>query len=422
MKDFGSGTIRDCRGRWQLLLPYMEDGVQRTVTKVTDIPSTGGRGRRKAAEALRRWRDEQIRQDVTEYVSGVYEARIAAMTSNASEGADMSALSKPVSEYMDSYLADPGRVSRKTGRPVEDSTVAGYRTISRLVARSLPDGSTPLSLAPGDVEGMIASMRDEGLSDVTIRKCFNALSSTLAHAVSHDGLASNPCEDVVPPRPGRPRHNALPADEADALAARLAGMEPTPAVTAAQVALCCGLRGGEIAALTLGDISTDQDGRPMRIHVHAALSLDARGRSTVKRPKTDAGDRVIPLSDESSAAVGRRMDRLREECMAPDRWPLPSLYLVGDADGRPTERALLSKQWTQVAHALDIRGLQGKYVSLHDLRHTFATYALSHGVPVKDVQYVLGHASASMTLDTYAQADPDMVAASLAAISRTVDT
>ena len=42
-------------------------------------------------------------------------------------------------------------------------------------------------------------------------------------------------------------------------------------------------------------------------------------------------------------------------------------------------------------------------VTPHDLRHTAASLAISAGAHVKAVQRMLGHASAVMTLDTYAE-------------------
>lgn len=41
-------------------------------------------------------------------------------------------------------------------------------------------------------------------------------------------------------------------------------------------------------------------------------------------------------------------------------------------------------------------------MTLHDLRHTAASLAISSGANVKAVQRMLGHASAAMTLDLYA--------------------
>ena len=55
-------------------------------------------------------------------------------------------------------------------------------------------------------------------------------------------------------------------------------------------------------------------------------------------------------------------------------------------------------------------------VTIHDLRHTAASLAISAGANVKAVQRMLGHASAAMTLDTYAdlfEDDLDAVAVAL---------
>lgn len=55
-------------------------------------------------------------------------------------------------------------------------------------------------------------------------------------------------------------------------------------------------------------------------------------------------------------------------------------------------------------------------VTPHDLRHTAASLAISAGANVKAVQRMLGHASAAMTLDTYAELfedDLDAVASAL---------
>jgi hypothetical protein len=52
-------------------------------------------------------------------------------------------------------------------------------------------------------------------------------------------------------------------------------------------------------------------------------------------------------------------------------------------------------------------GTQGRVPTFHDLRHTFATYAIAEGVDVKTVSSILGHSNAAMTLNIYASADPE---------------
>ena len=48
------------------------------------------------------------------------------------------------------------------------------------------------------------------------------------------------------------------------------------------------------------------------------------------------------------------------------------------------------------------------YIRFHDLRHTCATLLLSKGVHPKFVQELLGHATISITLDTYSHVIPAM--------------
>ena len=47
-------------------------------------------------------------------------------------------------------------------------------------------------------------------------------------------------------------------------------------------------------------------------------------------------------------------------------------------------------------------------IRFHDLRHTFATHALSNGVDAKTLSGILGHTNASFTLDTYTHVTTDM--------------
>ena len=60
-------------------------------------------------------------------------------------------------------------------------------------------------------------------------------------------------------------------------------------------------------------------------------------------------------------------------------------------------------------------------VQFHDLRHTFATHALTSGVDAKALSGILGHTNASFTLDTYTHVTPDMQAEAAAKIGRGLD-
>jgi integrase len=59
-------------------------------------------------------------------------------------------------------------------------------------------------------------------------------------------------------------------------------------------------------------------------------------------------------------------------------------------------------------------------IRLHDLRHTWATLALQAGVPVKIVSEILGHASVTITYDTYSHVSPAMQADATTRVSALV--
>jgi hypothetical protein len=63
--------------------------------------------------------------------------------------------------------------------------------------------------------------------------------------------------------------------------------------------------------------------------------------------------------------------------------------------------------------------MNGFDCTFHDLHHTFATMMIGNGCDVRTVASYLGHASVSMTLDIYADVDPD---AKMAAVSEVEDS
>ena len=48
-----------------------------------------------------------------------------------------------------------------------------------------------------------------------------------------------------------------------------------------------------------------------------------------------------------------------------------------------------------------------KEISMHDLRHTYATRCVERGIPYKSLQKLLGHASLKVTMDLYVHVSED---------------
>ena len=65
--------------------------------------------------------------------------------------------------------------------------------------------------------------------------------------------------------------------------------------------------------------------------------------------------------------------------------------------------------------------MNGFKCTFHDLRHTFATMAIANGVDVRTVASYLGHSSVSMTLDIYADVDPEAKFSAVSKIENAFD-
>jgi integrase len=424
MRSYATGSVREMRGRWQLVTRYREEGERKWVmiTRMTDIPAgPNGEGRNAAQKALVSWRDSLVMKAAAEEVAAQYERRILDQGGRASSSV---ALNVPLVEYALAYVRN-AKLSKVTGQPIEPTSKYVYECIVRNhFARYLPEGVTVAALTPTDVENFVYGLQRHGYAVSTVRKSYTLLKSVMQRAVDRDGLPSNPCAAIRPPKTGKPRLNVLTVEDAEDLARRLAHMRQSRVVVSARMALACGMREGEICALKvadcgLGDGFLKVRGSVAKTDRTTIMGRDGeRGSSFVKSPKSDAGVREIPMNGELRQIVTERVKALQRECAESGRAFGPGLYLVGYADGRWFCPGTLSHQWHALSEATGITGMLGKPPTLHDLRHTFATVALAKGVGVKEVQAVLGHSSAAMTLNVYAVSDPSTRVRAMREISR----
>ena len=125
----------------------------------------------------------------------------------------------------------------------------------------------------------------------------------------------------------------------------------------------------------------------------------------MKQAKTDKR-RDVALPDTLIRVLERWKDEQRKAFSNNMATFNDSAYIIGDPLGfyQPNR---LSREWHTLAKMFNVRGVEGRYIKFHDLRHTWATLFLAGGGDVNTAASNLGHAKPSMTLDVYASADPD---------------
>jgi integrase len=210
----------------------------------------------------------------------------------------------------------------------------------------------------------------------------------MGFAVKRRLLAANPAKDplgqadYIPSRDKQRDHVYLTISQLTELAAECENFD-----LFVMLAGTCGLRWGEITALKREDVTLGQ--RPS-ISIARAYS-EVNGQLILGSTK-GGENRTVPLP----RLIATRLER---------QWltTAPGARLFSGARGS----ALRNNTWTRRHYAPAIAPLSASdstfpRPTFHDLRHTAVSLAISKGANVKVVQRIAGHASATMTLDTYA--------------------
>ncbi|RZU51528.1 site-specific recombinase XerD [Krasilnikovia cinnamomea] len=227
----------------------------------------------------------------------------------------------------------------------------------------------------------------------TVSKCYGLLLAILETAVRARVLPYNPAEGVRVRTEARDRPPRAAALTRGQFFRRLLPAVPARHRAMVATAAGAGLRWGECAGLVWGAV--DLDTATLRV-VQVAVETP-QGVTMRPYPKTKAGVRTVPLPGFLMAALTAHRGRLTDE-------PEPGDLVFPNRFGLPMLRSNFRREvWTL---ALARAGLPAS-LRFHDLRHSYATWLVTDGVPVNAIQRVMGHANASTTLNRYTHAPTD---------------
>ena len=177
--------------------------------------------------------------------------------------------------------------------------------------------------------------------------------------------------------PERERHRYLTAQEVQTLTAACGDQGDVVIILA-----YTGLRWSELVGLRVKDI----DLAARRLYVRRAAP-EVEGRIVIGPPKTRAGIRTVPLPQVVVDAFNRRING-----RAPDEPAVTS----------PNGAMLRSNNWrrhTRWNKALKKTALDP--LTIHDLRHTYASLARKSGADLRYVQKTMGHSTPTVTANIY---------------------
>lgn len=386
---YTSTMLREVKGkggkRWKAVLKYKDGDKWRQVSKTfgADV-----RTKTQANKALQQWRDQMELE---------------------AQRPELPSAKTTVAEYVSKYID-----TIEAAGTVRPSAISDYRTSCKRISEGIGD-VVLRDLTTAKIQAWEARLLKSGKGVNTVLKYHRLLNSVCKHAMNVRDLDWNPCAAVKKPKRVAPSPNSLDANQHARLNATLNVMGATPTVTAATIAFYTGMREGEICGLKWK--CYDKDAGTIRIEKAIAK---AGGRKYETEPKTEAGKRDVPVHPALADMLRRRRERMVSELQVAgvtlNDAEFGELYVCGAIDGRYYDPTILSRSWKSLAESFELVGTQGRRVTFHDLRHSFATRAIANGADVKAVAAVLGHTDARVTLNVYADADKESKARAVALV------
>lgn len=284
---------------------------------------------------------------------------------------------------------------------LKPNTIANYKRDLTRIETAL--GHIKLNeLKSGHISSFYANLQECGINKHTcgvlesssINSIHRTLSAVLGKAVKWGYIASSP--SILAERPRQPQKEARFLDEANAK--RLLTLlwdEPIKWRAAITFDLLSGLRRGELLGLRWQDV----DFKEQTISIRQTSNYTSGKGIYTGTPKTATSKRPLHLTPSAfSLLLEYSVWQDAQRSMLGDAWrgQEGDDRIFTRDDGQP----MFPTSLTQWFHKFVVRtGLP--LVSVHSLRHTYASLMLADGVPLVIVSGQLGHAKSSTTANIY---------------------
>lgn len=227
-----------------------------------------------------------------------------------------------------------------------------------------------------DVEAWITDMEENEVGLHTIRATVRLLGQMLRAAKKHNLIGTDPTDGVETRRPEDHVDRILTEEEAEHLLNQFNDWDRLMV----ELMLYCGLRSQE--AIGLRRFRVDLLRRQISI-------VKVLTRKMEKGPKTPAGVRKVPLTDDLVVKLSQRIPAPNDELV----------FTSPPKQGTPGGKRIYYSHWYADVWmpALKAAKLADPQPTPHDLRHTYGSWLAEDGVPPHQIGALMGHKSLRST-------------------------
>jgi integrase len=303
---------------------------------------------------------------------------------------------EPSELSLGNYLNDWLAGVRADLRP---TTVKSYEwAVNRHIVPRL--GRTRLQdVSASHLNRLFGDLRESGLGTASVQYCYVVLRIALGAALDQELIAKNPALTARRPKDnGRREMRTWAPSE---LGAFLESVKDDRLYALYLLAGTTGMRRGEILGLAWRNV----DLQNCWLTVQQSL-VSVGYKLVLSQPKTKQSRRLVALDKTTiSALLDHRLRMVAENALLGMPAPGGDDLVFTQPGGEPVHPHALAGYFSSRVKAAGL-----PYISLHGLRHTWATLALQANIHPKTVSERLGHSNISITLNTYSHAIPALQA------------
>ncbi len=259
-------------------------------------------------------------------------------------------------------------------------------------------GYSLMDLRPMHIEAYYRHLqRDCGLSGNTALKHHQIINTSLKYAVYNRFLRENPCDHVKRPKKEKTEHDFYNLDELRTLMRAAKG---DTLETVIYLTIWFGLRRSEVLGIKWSNIDFENH-RIFICETVVRAKVDGKLTSVPKdKMKSETSNRVLSMSQPIENYLKQLQQRQSEQQTLCGDCYVNNEYVCVNTLSEHIKPDYVTGHFSKLLEKNKLR-----HIKFHDLRHSCASYMLSQGFSLKQIQELLGHSNYNFTADTYTHVD-----------------
>ena len=242
-----------------------------------------------------------------------------------------------------------------------------------------------------DVINHLTAAKAQGYSATVVNSIRSIYRMIFDYAVANDHAKYNPVTSVRLPKGLKRGKRVAPTD--DQIKTILRNVD-APFGLFPFLLLCTGLRKSEALALTWDDV----DFSKKEITISKSLDYPTGSTPRVKAPKTEAGNRIVPILD----ILAQPLQEAHDESSSIYVFPAQDSNRAGKGGGMMTLRGY-EGAWDRYCTSVGFMKDGKPVITAHNLRHGTATLMFEMDVDELTAQRILGHSRVEITREIYTE-------------------